>query len=83
MGLFFNRDKKANGSGAERSFANTYDKEKVKPAIRCSICTGEQVAGFLDKRSGNFEEIALIRQPGDLEDFKKRFGIAGEVEKFY
>ena len=34
MGLFFNRDKKANGSGAERSFANTYDKEKVKPAIR-------------------------------------------------
>lgn len=83
MGFFFRRDKKANGSGAERSFASTYDKEKVKPAIRCSICTGEQVAGFLNKRSGQFEEIALIRQPGDLEDFKKGYGITGDVEKFY
>ena len=83
MGFFFRRDKKANGSGAERSFASTYDKEKVKPAIRCSICTGEQVAGFLNKRSGQFEEIALIRQPSDLEDFKKRYGITGDVEKFY
>ena len=83
MGLFFNRDKKANGSGAERSFANTYDKEKVKPAIRCSICTGEQVAGFLNKRSGAFEEITLLRSPKDLENFKKTYGIEGEVEKFY
>ena len=83
MGFFFRRDQKANGSGAEKSFAGTYDKEKVKPAIRCSICTGEQVAGFLNKRSGQFEEIALIRQPGDLEDFKKRYGITGEGEKFY
>ena len=39
MGFFFRRENKATGSGAERSFAKTYDKEKVKPAIRCSICT--------------------------------------------
>ena len=83
MGLFSRKDDKKEGTGGGRSFAKSYDKEKTKPAIRCSICTGEQVAGFLDKRSGKFEEIALIRQPGDLEDFKKRYGIAGEVEKFY
>ena len=82
MGLFFRKDdKKSEGSGGGRSFAK--DKEKTKPAIRCSICTGEQVAGFLNKRSGQFEEISLIRSPKDLEDFKKTYGITGDVEKFY
>ena len=83
MGLFFIKDDKKEGTGAGRSFAKTYDKEKTRPAIRCSICTGEQVAGFLNKRSGHFEEIALIRSPKDLEDFKRTYGITGDVEKFY
>ena len=81
MGLFFNRDKKANGSGAERSFANTDDKEKVKPAIRCSICTGEQVAGFQDKETGRIEEVMLIREEADLENFCRMYGISGPVQK--
>ncbi len=83
MGLFFRRDKKDEGTGGGRSFAGTYDKEKTKPAIRCSICTGEQVAGFLNKRSGHFEEITLIRSPKDLENFKITYGITEEIEKFY
>ena len=36
-----------------------------------------------NKRSGKFEEISLIRSPKDLEDFKKTYGITGDVEKFY
>lgn len=28
-----------------------YDKERLIPVIRCSICTGEQVAGFKDLHS--------------------------------
>ena len=84
MGLFFRReDRDKEGTGGGRSFARTYDKEKTKPAIRCSICTGEQVAGFLNKRSGHFEEIMLIRSPKDLENFKKIYGITEDVEKFY
>lgn len=84
MGLFFRKDdKKSEGTGGGHSFAKSYDKEKTKPAIRCSICTGEQVAGFLNKRSGAFEEITLLRSPKDLENFKKTYGIEGEVEKFY
>ena len=53
------------------------------PAIRCSICTGEQVAGFRDGQTGRFEEVMLIRSPGDLEDFKAKYGISGEIEKIY
>ena len=26
----------------------TYDKDNKKPVIKCSICNGEQVAGFKD-----------------------------------
>ncbi len=83
MGLFFKREKKDSGLTGGKSAARSYDKEKVKPAIRCSICTGEQVAGFLNKRSGQFEEIALIREPRDLEDFKRTYGITDQIEKFY
>ena len=75
MGLFFKKDDKKEGTGAGRSFAKTYDKEKTRPAIRCSISTGEQVAGFKDKRSGKFEEIALIKNDADLSAFKAQYGI--------
>ena len=56
---------------------------KGTPAIRCSICTGEQVAGFRDSETGRFEEVMLLRSPGDLEQFKKQYGISGEIEKIY
>ena len=56
---------------------------KGTPAIRCSICTGEQVAGFKNQETGRFEEVMLIRSPGDLELFKEQYGISGEIEKIY
>lgn len=61
----------------------TYDPELRTPAIRVSICTGEQVAGFENKESGRFEEIVLIRSEKDLKDFKERYGIEGEIRKIY
>ena len=53
------------------------------PAIRCSICTGEQVAGFRNPETGKFEEVMLLRTPGDLAEFKQRYGLSGDIEKFY
>ena len=60
-----------------------YDPETQKPAIRCSICTGEQVAGFQDLKTGKFLEIQLLRRPEDLEQFKKEYGITEDPKKFY
>lgn len=60
-----------------------YDRENKKPAIRASICHGEQTAGFVDVHTGKFEEIMLIRNPGDLEEFKATYGISGELDKLY
>lgn len=52
-----------------------FDPAVEEPAIRCSICTGEQVAGFRNKHSGHFREVTLIRTPKDLEGFKKDYGV--------
>lgn len=55
-----------------------FDRERHKPVIRSSICTGEQVAGFKDRRTGRFMEIMLIRDNGDIEAFTREYGISRE-----
>ena len=62
---------------------STYDKENKKPVIRASICTGEQVAGFKDLSTGEFEEVMLIKGPKDLDAFKEQYDIPGDIEKIY
>lgn len=59
-----------------------YDRENLRPAVRCSICTGEQVAGFRNIQTGKFQEIMLIRSDRDLEKFKSTYGL-NEVETIY
>ncbi len=60
----------------------TYDREHMKPDIRGSICTGEEVAGFKDIRTGKIEEIMLIRSPEDLEKIQKEiYEITEEIAK--
>ena len=61
----------------------SYDKEHMKPVIKTSICTGEQVAGFKDIHTGKIEEVMLIKNQADLDAFKKMYGIDGEIEKEY
>ena len=53
-----------------------FDREHYKPVIRASICTGEQVAGFRDLRTGKFTEIMLVGGNGDIEEFSKKYGIS-------
>ena len=72
----FGRAKKQNG----RSTA--FDPTRQRGALRCSICTGEQVAGFQDIRTGQFEEVMLIRGEADLQRFKSEYGVR-EIVKIY
>ena len=67
----------------KKNVKKSYDRECMKPVIRASICTGEQVAGFKDMQTGKLEEIMLIKSPKDLDDFKNMFGITEEIEKEY
>lgn len=67
----------------KKTVAKTYDKANLKPVIRASICTGEQVAGFQDLHTGKFEDVMLLKTETDLELFKSMYGIDGELEKIY
>lgn len=60
-----------------------YAPARQRPALRCSICTGEQVAGFKNLSDGKFEEVMLIRNESDLQAFREQYGITGDIEKIY
>ncbi len=59
-----------------------FDPDKQTAVIKCSICTGEQVAGFKNKEDGHFTEVMLIREAADLAKFKEIYKIA-EIKKEY
>jgi len=59
-----------------------YDRENWKPVLKCSICNGEQVAGFKNIHTGAFREELFIRNEKELEQFKRRYGIT-EITKEY
>lgn len=60
----------------------TYDRENQKPVLKCSICTGEQVAGFKDIHTGKFEEVMVIRDGKDLELFKEKYDISSITKEY-
>lgn len=70
------------GFRKEKKKPESFDPEKQKAVLRCSICTGEQVAGFKDRETGKFTEIMLIRDGKDLEAFQSAYGIS-RIEKEY
>ncbi|SOY28043.1 hypothetical protein AMURIS_00748 [Acetatifactor muris] len=59
-----------------------YDRENWKPILKCSICNGEQVAGFKNIHTGEFREECFIQHASELDAFKKKYGIT-EIPKEY
>ena len=66
--------KNASSRGA-RFEAVGYEPETQYAVIRSSICTGEKVAGFKDKKDGRFTEVMLIRSPEDLREFRETYNL--------
>ena len=61
----------------------TYDRSRLDPVIRASICTGEKVAGFRDRQTGHFSEVMLIRTDADIQHFRQMYNITGPIETIY
>ncbi len=61
-----------------------YPLTDYEPVLRCSICTGEQVACFRRRQDGHLTEIMLIRDQEDWESFCESYGLRPEqVRKIY
>ncbi|MCD7762272.1 MAG: aspartate dehydrogenase [Lachnospiraceae bacterium] len=71
--------KKKQEAGVEKK---VYDPSIYKPVLHCSICNGEQVAGFKNRQTGKFEEIMYIRNEAELAGFLKQYGL-DSIEKEY
>ena len=69
-------------SKIEQRRRDAFDLQIYQPVVRCSICNGEQVAGFKDKKTGRFTEVMLIRSNKDLEEFKERYGLEEVIKEY-
>ena len=52
-----------------------YDPETQYAVIKSSICTGEKVAGFKNKKDGHFTDVMVIRTSEDERIFKEMYGL--------
>ena len=59
-----------------------YDPAIHEPVVRCSICTGEQEAGFRNRKTGEFTSVRLISSPAELAAFCRDYGVQ-EARKIY
>ena len=59
----------------KKTIKEEFDRTEKRPAIRCSICTGEQVAGFQQLSTGKFEEVMVLRNEEDKKEYLERYGI--------
>lgn len=74
MGLF--RNKKESIPVIE------YNPENQRPVLKCSICNGEQVAGFKDKQTGHFTEVMLVRNGQDLDAFMEMCDLSSVAKEY-
>ena len=57
-----------------------YNPKFQRPVLRTRIANGERMAGFIDLRTGHFEEKMLIASEDDLKMFMYRFAISSQSE---
>ena len=60
-----------------------FPSEQYEPVLRCSICTGEQVACMRERETGRLRELMLIRTEADLDAFRRTYGVSGEIRRIY
>ena len=68
--------------GKKKLVKRDFDPAIYRPVLKCSICTGEQVAGFKDINTGKFEEVMLIMNDKDLKLYMKTYNL-DEIAKEY
>ncbi len=71
-------------SHPSKSRKSSFAPEQYRPALRVSICTGEQTAGFQDRQTGAFVDVMQVRGERELADFCREYGVdKGEIVRIY
>ena len=61
------------GGAGKFDAVTAYDPQNQTAVVRSSICTGEKVAGFKNRKDGTITEVMLIRSTEDLQQFKEAY----------
>lgn len=70
--------------GKRKKETISWDREKLRPAVRKSICTGEATFGFVRKTDGSFLGIQLVENDEELSSLLSSYKIRKEdVEEIY
>lgn len=59
-----------------------YDPTSQLAVLKCSICTGEQVAGFKDIKTGQFTDVMFIKDKADLDAFMKKYNLSSITKEY-
>lgn len=59
-----------------------FDAETQEAAVRKSICTGEMTVGFIDRKTGKFQDLMRVEDQQALEDFCHSIG-ADHIRTIY
>lgn len=68
--------------GKKKVISTEFDPQTYHAVLKCSICTGEKVAGFKHLKTGEFREIMMVRTDKDLAYFKEMYCV-DEITKEY
>ena len=53
----------------------SYDPSAQEPAVRKSICTGEMTVGFIDRKTGRFQDVMRVDGQKGLDEFCRSIGV--------
>ena len=81
--IYKNLDTKRNTFFPDMS-VTPYNPTLRRPVLRTRIANGERMAGFINLRTGSFEEAMLISNDEDLKEFMRRYKIQSrdEIQEF-
>lgn len=59
-----------------------FNPEREYPAVHANTCNRDLVAGFKNKKTGEFREIEPLKDDSEIEGFARKCGVES-VDKFY
>lgn len=61
-----------------------FDRSLIDAAVLTGICSGEKTFGFIDKRTGKFNSVCLVRSQKELDEILEGYGLLEkDVKQIY
>ena len=60
----------------------SYDAAAEIPIIKCNTCNRDMVAGFKDKKTGAFREVASVYSDEEIAAFAAACGVESVAKKY-